>query len=143
MEKLTLTETPTCACGSVSVAVDGRALSMLLCSCRDCRKATGTGHSGFVIMRRDDVTVSGETRHFTKIANSGSEISRHFCPICGTPVYGVTARSPALILLPVGLFTEPDWFVPTQAIFSRSHLVWDALPEGIAQYETYRPGAEG
>lgn len=128
-----------CACASVSVAARGRVLSMLVCSCRDCRKATGTGHSGFAIMRREDVTVAGKTRHFSKMAESGSWISRHFCPICGTPVYGVTDRSPALILLPVGLFQDPDWFAPSQAIFSRTHLAWDTLPEGVPQYETYRP----
>jgi hypothetical protein len=139
MDKPALDEKAVCACGNVTVTAKGRVLSMLLCSCLDCRKATGTGHSGFAIMRAEDVAITGETRHFTRIANSGSEISRHFCPRCGTPIYGVTARSPALILLPVGLFDNPHWFAPTQAIFSRSHLDWDTLPDGIPQHETYRP----
>lgn len=138
MDKTELDTLEHCACSSVSVTVQGRVLSMLLCSCLDCRKATGTGHSGFAIMRREDVKVSGKTRHFDRMANSGSWISRHFCPICGTPVFGVTARSPALILLPVGLFADPYWFAPAQAIFSRTHMDWDTLP-GIPRYDTYRP----
>lgn len=139
MDTLAIDEETTCACGAVTVTAKGRVLSMLLCTCRDCRKATGTGHSGLVIMHSEDVAISGETRAYTRIANSGSEISRHFCPVCGTPVYGVTARSPALTLLPVGLFTDPHWFTPTQAIFTRSHLDWDTLPEGIPRYDTYKP----
>lgn len=119
----------------------GRVLSMLVCSCLDCRKATGTGHSGFVIMRSEDVTITGLPRHFERIAASGANISRHFCPDCGTPLKGKTSRSPALTLIPVGLFTDPYWFAPTQAIFSRSHLDWDTLPLGVPQYDTYRPHA--
>lgn len=139
MEKPTINENAACACGAVTVSAKGRVLSMLLCACRDCRKATGTGHSGFVIMRAEDVAIAGETRHFTRVANSGSEISRHFCPHCGTPVFGATARSPAIVMLPVGLFDDPDWFAPTQAIFTRSHLAWDTLPPDIPRYDTYRP----
>lgn len=139
MDRLTLDETANCACGDVTVTASGRVLSMLICSCLDCRKATGTGHSGIVVMRTADVSIMGETRAFTRIADSGSEISRHFCPVCGTRIYGVTARSPDLILLPVGLFDNPYWFAANQAIFSRSHLEWDTLPPGIPQYETYRP----
>lgn len=115
---------------------------MLVCSCLDCRKATGTGHSGFAIMRKDDVTITGQTRGFDRIADSGSTVSRHSCPTCGTPIFGVTTRSPALVLLPVGLFAEPEWFAPSQAIFSRSHLDWDTLPEGAVPYETYRPAQD-
>lgn len=138
MEKPHLDENASCACGAITVTAKGRVLSMLLCSCLDCRKATGTGHSGFVAMRAQDVAVSGQTRSFTRIADSGSEISRHFCPTCGTPLFGLTARSPGLILLPVGLFDNPDWFAPGQAIFSRTHLDWDTLPD-IPRYDTYRP----
>lgn len=128
-----------CACSSVSVTARDGVLSMLVCSCLNCRKATGTGHSGIVIMRKEDVKVSGKTRHFDRLADSGAWICRHFCPICGTPVFATTTRSPALVLLPVGLFDNPGWFAPTQAIFSRTHLDWDTLPRGVPQYEAYRP----
>ncbi len=111
---------------------------MLICSCRDCRKATGTGHSAVALMPGVAVAISGDTQSHTRLAESGSEIARHFCPRCGTPLFARTARAPDLLLLPVGLFDEPDWFSPNQAIFSRSHLDWDALDPTLPQYDTYR-----
>ena len=90
-------------------------------------------------MNAEAVTITGLTSLFDKTAASGATISRHFCPNCGTPINGETSRSPALTLIPVGLFSDPHWFAPTQAIFSRTHLDWDTLPVGVPQYETYRP----
>src|SRR4051812_1320552 len=77
-----------CACGAVSVAVEGRVLSMLMCSCDDCQKATGSGHSTFALFRSVDVTVKGETKTFTRPGNSGATFTRWFCPNCGTPLCG-------------------------------------------------------
>jgi len=138
MTRLVLDERATCACGAVTLAVSGPVLSMLVCSCRDCRKATGTGHSAVVLMPTEAVAITGRTGSHTRTAASGSAITRAFCPQCGTPLFARTERAPRLILLPVGLFNDPAWFAPAQAIFSRSHLNWDVLDDALPRYETYR-----
>ncbi len=138
MSRIELDTKAKCACGSVDVSVTGPTLSMLLCSCRDCRKATGTGHSAVVVMPRKAVVVTGAVTGFTRTANSGSALTRHFCPVCGTPIFATTERAPTITLLPAGLFDEPDWFKPNQLIFARSHLEWDTLAENLPHHETYR-----
>lgn len=138
MTRLTLNETASCACGAVTVTVAGPVLSMLICSCHDCRKASGTGHSTVILIPTEAATISGEIKGHTRTAASGSKITRSFCPECGTPLFARTERAPQLILLPVGLFGDPKWFAPTQAIFSRSHLDWDALDDALPHYDTYR-----
>ena len=128
-----------CACGAVSVAVKGRIFSMFMCSCEDCQKATGTGHSTVALADPRDVAVTGETRSFARPANSGATFTRSFCPACGTPLYGRSSRAPDAIMLPVGLFgAAATWFVPSRLIFARSHLDWDRLPDDLAQHQTYR-----
>lgn len=141
MSRIALNETARCACGDTTVSVDGQVLSMLVCSCRDCRKATGTGHSAVVLVPDEAVTVTGQASGYERTAESGSAITRHFCPRCGTPLFARTARAPGLVLLPAGLFDDPTWFAPNQAIFCRSHLDWDQLPPDLACYDTYRDGA--
>jgi len=138
MPTLSLDETASCACGAVSLRIEGPVRSMLVCSCLDCRKSTGTGHSAVVLMSTDSVAVSGKTKGHTRQAASGSEITRYFCPQCGTPLFARTARAPLLALVPAGLFDRPDWFSPSQAIFSRTHLDWDTLDETLPHYDTYR-----
>ena len=128
-----------CACGAVQVAVDGRPLSMLMCACEDCQKATGSGHSAFALFERQDVRVTGETRSFERPSASGARFTRWFCPQCGTPLGGRSSRAPAITVVPVGLFGRAaDWFRPNQLIFARSHHDWDVVDAALPRWQTYR-----
>ena len=130
----------TCACGAVTIAVKGTVYSMLLCSCEDCQKASGTGHSAIFITDPASLTVTGETRGFDVTAHSGATFARHFCPTCGTRLYGRSSRTERSVMLPVGLFgRDTAWFEPTQLIFSRSHRDWDTIAEHLPRHATYRP----
>jgi hypothetical protein len=118
----------------------GKVLSMFLCSCEDCQRASGTGHAAVVLARAADVTVSGETRSFVRPANSGATMTRHFCPTCATPLYARSSRAPDVIMLPAGLFgaAAADWYEPNQLIFARSHRPWDTIAGDLPQHATYR-----
>lgn len=128
-----------CACGAVSVAVRGPIRSMFMCSCVDCQKATGTGHSTVAIASPADVEIVGPTKSFARPADSGAIFTRWFCPECGTPLYGRSSRAPDALMLPVGLFgAEAAWFAPNQLIFARSHRDWDLIAEELPHHQTYR-----
>lgn len=133
-----------CACGGASLRLDGTVRGMFLCACAECQKSTGTGHSAAVLAARADVTVTGEFTAFSRPANSGATFTRHFCPVCGTPLHARSSRAPDLLILPAGFFA-PDtaWFVPNQLIFARSHSEWDTIPAGLPRYQTYRDEEPG
>jgi hypothetical protein len=132
--------TATCACGAVSVHFAGKVRSMFLCSCEDCQRATGTGHSAIILARPADVVVTGDATSFARPANSGATLTRSFCPACGTPLFAVSSRAPDLLMLPVGLFgaASAEWFAPSQLIFARSHRDWDLIDPDLAAHQTYR-----
>ena len=130
-----------CACGRVTVRVAGRVKSMLMCSCLDCQKATGTGHSSVAVFAAGDVAVTGPTHAFARPAASGATTTRWFCPNCGTPLQAQSSRAEGLLLLPVGLFGGGDWFAPSQLIFSRSHEAWDVVDPELPRHATYRGGS--
>jgi hypothetical protein len=128
-----------CACGAVSIAVSGPIRSMFMCSCVDCQKATGTGHSTVAIARLADVHVTGATKSFARPADSGAILARWFCPECGTPLYAQSSRAPDALMLPVGLFgADAPWFAPNQLIFARSHREWDSIAAELPRHQTYR-----
>ena len=133
-----------CACGAVTVKFSGKVLSMFMCSCEDCQKATGTGHSAILLARPGDVTIAGSATSFARPANSGATLTRSFCPQCGTPLLAHSSRAPELLMLPVGLFGADTaaWYTPNQLIFARSHRAWDEIADDLPQHDTYRdPGA--
>jgi hypothetical protein len=132
--------TAACACGTVTLHLAGKVLSMFMCSCEDCQRATGTGHSAIVLALQTSVTVSGETRSFARLANSGATLTRTFCPNCGTPIYAQSSRAADVTMLPVGLFggTAASWYEPNQLIFARSHRHWDLIDDALPHHQTYR-----
>ncbi|HEY4169587.1 MAG TPA: GFA family protein [Reyranella sp.] len=129
-----------CACGAVNIRFAGKVLSMFMCSCEDCQRATGAGHSAILLARPADVTIAGETRSFARPANSGAVLTRSFCPQCGTPLVARSSRAPEVLMLPVGLFgaAAAEWYAPNQLIFARSHRDWDVVADHLPQHQTYR-----
>jgi hypothetical protein len=129
----------TCACGAVTVAIEGTVYSMFMCSCEDCQRASGTGHSAAFTTDPSSLTVTGETRSFSRPSDSGANFTRTFCPTCGTPLYGRSSRSERAVMIPVGLFgAKATWFAPTQLIFSRSHRDWDVIADHLPRHAKYR-----
>lgn len=125
------------------MTVQGPVYSMFLCTCEDCQKATGTGHSAVAIVDPSSVVVTGTTQSFERPAASGATFTRSFCPNCGTPIHGRSSRRNDAVMLPVGLFgKDVDWFAPTQVIFSRSHRDWDTIADDLPRHETYRQQRE-
>lgn len=133
-----LHQSVSCGCGAVTVTVDGPVLSMLMCSCLDCQKATGTGHATVAMLPQSAVSIVGAVKRHPRTADSGALFTRSFCPQCGTPLAGQSSRAPDHVLLPVGLFSAGnDWFAPNQLIFARSHHEWDILPD-VPRHDRYR-----
>uniref|UniRef100_UPI0038995AFA GFA family protein n=1 Tax=Devosia algicola TaxID=3026418 RepID=UPI0038995AFA len=111
---------------------------MFVCSCLDCQRASGTGHSCLAMVRAGDVATTGTVRTYDLTAESGGTVSRSFCPNCGTPIFGKSSRAPDIVMLPVGVFAQDaDWFSPQHQIFARSHHDWDAMGAAIARHHTY------
>lgn len=128
-----------CACGGVSVRLAGRLLAMFHCSCEDCQKATGTGHSSVMLAGANDLIVTGEARSFSRPAHSGAILTRWFCAVCGTPLYAQSSRAEGVVMVPPGLFAgQTEWFASSQLIFARSHQEWDTIDPALPRYDTYR-----
>lgn len=138
-DRLMVDVTAACACGAVEMALHGRVLSMLVCSCLDCQRATGTGHSTVALVSAEAVTLTGGTANFARPADSGAIFTRHFCPACGTPLYGQSSRAPDVRMLPVGFFAgQNEWFDPNQLIFARSQQGWDLVADHLPRHQAYR-----
>jgi hypothetical protein len=138
----TIAVTARCACGRVEMSVHGPVLSMLMCSCLDCQRATGSGHASVALVAAESLSLGGETKSFDRPSDSGATFTRHFCPACGTPLYGRSTRAPDMRMIPVGFFAgQNDWFAPNQLIFGRSQQAWDLVADHLPRHNTYRQGS--
>lgn len=101
-----------CLCGAVRIIAFGQPYRVGLCHCLDCRKHHGALFHGSAIFPRDAVTIEGETRDYG---------GRHFCPRCGSSVFG---RSDDEIEVSLGAFDAPDQFAPTYELWTIRRESW-------------------
>jgi hypothetical protein len=101
-----------CLCGDVRIVARGQPYRVGLCHCLDCRKLSGAPFSGTAIFPEGAVTVAGETREFA---------GRHFCPRCGSIVFG---RSGDEVEVALGAFDAPNQFTPTYELWTVRRKAW-------------------
>ncbi len=104
-----------CLCGNVRLVAVGRPYRVGVCHCFDCRKHSGALFHASAIFPEDAVTIEGETRAYR---------GRHFCPDCGSSVFG---RSGDEIEVNLGSLDEIDRFRPSYELWRIRREGW--LPE--------------
>jgi hypothetical protein len=126
-----------CLCGAVRYEFDGEPVFAGHCHCRDCQRATGTGHVSVIAFPAAAVKFSGETRAFTSTGDSGQPITRNFCPTCGSLIYAQPSVMPGMVNITAGTLDDTSLFQPQAAIYTRSRPDWDRLATGVMEFETF------
>ncbi|MBD9528563.1 GFA family protein [Paracoccus sp. PAR01] len=101
-----------CLCGRVRIVARGQPYRVGLCHCLDCRKHHGALFHASAIFPQDAVTITGETRDYR---------GRHFCPHCGSPVFG---RSDDEIEVNLGSLDATDQLMPTYELWTIRREAW-------------------
>ena len=128
-----------CLCGAVSYTINAEPVRMAQCHCKDCQRASGTGHMSLAFFNRDDVEMSGETASFGATADSGNTNTRHFCPTCGSRVYGENSARPGLIGIAVGCADDNEWFATQAVVYAKRRPGWDVTSEDVPNFEAMPP----
>lgn len=116
-----------CLCGQLRVEVSGRPYRVGICHCLDCRKTHGALFHASAIFPAQAVTVHGEAKVYA---------GRHFCPECGSTVFG---RSDDEFELNLGSMDAPDQFIPTYELWTVRRESWLPVFPGTRRYEHNRP----
>jgi len=101
-----------CLCGAVRLVVTGRPYRVGICHCLNCRKHHGALFHASAIFPHEAVTISGDTRDYA---------GRHFCPRCGSTVFG---RSGDEVEVNLGSLDAPDRFKPSYELWMVRRESW-------------------
>jgi hypothetical protein len=130
-----------CLCGAVRYEVAAEPVYTGHCHCRSCQRASGAGHSTYVGVPRAAMTVRGETRSHAVTGGSGLPAARHFCPVCGSQLFGVCEIAPDMATLYAGTLDDPSAIRPDAAINVHSRQPWDRVAGDLAEFDEMPPGA--
>jgi hypothetical protein len=124
-----------CLCGNVRYVVTGEPVGTGQCQCKDCQRASGTGHMSIARFKAEDVGLTGTTASFASVADSGNINTRHFCPTCGSRLYGQNSAAPGILNLAPGCMDDNDWFRAQRVVYTKDRPSWDVTPTDVPNFE--------
>lgn len=130
-----------CLCGAVRYEVTSAPVHVAQCCCSDCQKLTGTGHATIAFYRDTDFSVSGPVTAFEKFADSGNCITRHFCPTCGSALFGRNTGRPRIVFVYAGTLDDDGAhrLGPAAIVFAARRAPWDLLDDRIPHFPAMPP----
>jgi hypothetical protein len=129
-----------CLCGEIRYVASGPAMFVSQCCCRDCQKATGTGHTTIVGLRRAQLALTGTPKTYTNTGETGGQVTRHFCGTCGGRLY-TTGDLPGdeVLILQAGSLDDPSIVSPESVIYTKDAVAWDVFDPDLPKFEAMQP----
>lgn len=124
-----------CMCGHVQYEAAGDPENASYCHCEDCKRATGGPYTVGVLVKLSDLhIISGAVKGYTSIADSGREITREFCPECGSPLFTRAEKCPDLVFLKAGSLDDPEVVKPGCQTWTQHAVPWAYIDEALPCY---------
>jgi len=128
-----------CFCGAIEYKVEGELRSARSCHCSMCRKAFSSQASAYALVDPCSFEwISGENLLTYYESQRGGGLQ--FCSICGSTLCGIVEGAVHGVTL--GCVDGDPGVSISMHIFVGSKASWEAIPEGVPQYEEWPPLGE-
>jgi hypothetical protein len=128
-----------CQCGAVRYELTAEPQRIVACHCKECQRQSGSAFGMSMLVDRADLHITGETRSFTRVADSGYDNTGVFCPNCGNRIYNQPGYMEGKIVLKPGTLDDASWVKPHAYIWLKSAQGWVPLPDGVLPVEGQFP----
>ena len=122
-----------CRCGAVRYECSVEPIFAAHCHCRDCQYASGGGYSTIFGVPSQSLKMTGRLSGYSVTADSGNQLTRRFCPTCGSPISSQLHSNEAILILKAATLDDPSWLKPVMHIWCGSSQPWvetsGVLPE--------------
>jgi len=109
------------------------------CYCVDCRKTSGTAHGSHMAVAEENFHFDGELRFFEHPADSGNDVSRAFCPVCGSAVLSRNSGMPGLVFVRASSLDTPDVFQPMMSVYTSRAPNWANIDDSLPAFAEMPP----
>ena len=116
-----------CRCGRLRAVCEGEPVRVSVCHCLACQQRTGSAFAAQARFPADKVTITGEARVWTRIADSGQTTDYSFCPTCGSTVHYAGGNFPDAIAIPLGAFADPEFPWPKFSVWEERKHPWTVV----------------
>lgn len=123
-----------CLCGAARYQSPGPAMFSVVCHCRDCQRASGSGGVPVLGVPKSSFASSGPIRQAHTTGGSGQPAVRNFCSECGSLLFGTPESAPELVTIYAGSLEDGGDFQPTEALFVEQRPPWAKLAATLVEH---------
>ncbi|UUM33075.1 GFA family protein [Vibrio japonicus] len=124
MKSKTQVRTAECSCGQVKLICNGEPERTAICHCFECQKRTGSVFGVQARFNKEQVSYSGEMNEYTRISDTGNQVTYYFCPRCSTTMLLSLSAAPNIVVVPVGIFNHQDLPTPSFSVYELRMHSW-------------------
>lgn len=112
-----------CLCKSVQYRIESDAVATANCHCNICKKSTGAAFQTVTVALNKSFKIESGKEDIKTYAISDNAV-KHFCGVCGTPIYNTHQGFPGFNMIFLGSLDEPCRFSPSTNFFCERMLPW-------------------
>lgn len=124
-----------CLCGEARYVCRSAPIITVHCCCTDCRKIGGTGHATHTVVPENSFECTGSLTENEKVADSGNQIKRRFCPKCGSAVFHTREGLEGMVVIRASSLDDPEIVVPEKVLYLSSAVSWDKLDPSLPTFD--------
>ena len=122
-----------CLCGNVTYKCHAEPTVIFNCHCEDCRRATGSVFGTNFFVPEDELEIFGEVSSYSHTADSGSTMTKRFCPNCGSLLFGNNSAKSNVVSIRAGTVDQLDLIKPVVNVFMDSKVSSTSIDKNLKQ----------
>lgn len=111
-----------CLCGNIEYSGDTEIKLMANCHCGNCRAATGAAYGTLLFVDADAIQITGTPKIYNHKSDSGADMEKHFCPDCGSQLFGRNSNRPKTLSIRAGVLDQTSLVKPSVNVFLDSRI---------------------
>jgi len=127
-----------CACGAITVRIQGPLGALTFCHCRTCRKATSAPYLAALPVAAAAFELNDPQALRCGYRSSPDKV-RYFCARCGSPLYSQRDGA-SEVRVRAGLLELPATVERIGHIFCADSAAWDVARDGLPRFDGFEPG---
>ena len=120
-----------CLCGNVTYKCHAEPTVIFNCHCEDCRRATGSVFGTNFFVPEDELEIFGEVSSYSHTADSGSTMTKRFCPNCGSLLFGNNSAKSNVVSIRAGTVDQLDLIKPVVNVFMDSKVSSTSIDKNL------------
>ncbi len=130
-----------CLCGAVRYRATEPPITSRVCWCRVCQYFGAGSATVNVCFSAETFEITGALTDYVSIADSGTEMHRRFCPVCGVHLFSTAASRPHLIFVRGGTLDDPELAEPKATIWIDAAPSWACIDADLPRQAGQPPPA--